>query len=272
MEAARFERAFRREPDADHHFCARRHRKHQVASAQAALLRDREPGREHRCARMRARIRIGQIVELERVRHRAVRERGRRRLHLHAPAAQNSALAVRPRALRVRDHGLAPRQLAAVEDHRHRIDDRVLDAELHLRGDVLVAQRGCVLREPDGVPGPGRAACAVAPSRPSPQRRAPSQRGSPPPRDWAPSLPRLRSSRRVPGMSAGLRVRLASQTWRSSRCVIAQTTQICAPKPIARRVRPRSLFRDGGLVSWAIQRAKSDAHPTRRSWAADRRA
>ena len=60
--------------DPDHHLGAGDEGREQVASADAALLRDRERRREHGCARMHAGVRPGEIVHLEGVRQRAIGE------------------------------------------------------------------------------------------------------------------------------------------------------------------------------------------------------
>ena len=61
----------------------------EIAAAEAALLRDRKRRGEHRRARMRAAVRLGQAVELEGVGHGAIGERRRAGMHRRAAGAEN---------------------------------------------------------------------------------------------------------------------------------------------------------------------------------------
>ncbi len=67
-------RRIEREAGTDHHFIARRDRRHQLLAARFEFFGHGKRGRDHDCARMQLRVMV--IVELERVRRRAVHERG----------------------------------------------------------------------------------------------------------------------------------------------------------------------------------------------------
>ncbi len=93
MEAAHLVGVLGGMADADHGLGARDEAGEEVASRQPALLRHRQCRREHRRARMRAGVRLGQVVEFEGMGHGAVGERRRRRLHGRTAGAEDGALA-----------------------------------------------------------------------------------------------------------------------------------------------------------------------------------
>ncbi len=118
----------------------------------AGLLRDGERRRQHRRAGMRAGPRPGQRVEFEGMRQRAVGERRRRRLH-RAAAPEDAARAARAGALGIVDDDPAPRQRAAADARRHRVDDAILGAGDDLRRQILIAQCRGIFGELDGLVG-----------------------------------------------------------------------------------------------------------------------
>src|SRR5579863_5132410 len=103
---------------------------------------------------MRAAVGKRQIVLLERMSHRAMRQRGSRRTHSRS-GAQDRALAALAHPLSLGDDHLAPGELRAKQDHRHRVRDAILGALQHLRWNLLMAKPDRVLREPDGLAGFG---------------------------------------------------------------------------------------------------------------------
>ena len=153
MKAARLERPFGRAPDADHHFGAGRHRGDERSPAETPFLGHGQAGREHRRARMGTRIRIGQIVHFERVRHRAVRECRRWRMHARAAGAENGTLAARAAAPGVGNDDPAPGKLAAEEDDADGVGDAVLDSLPDRSRDIVVVKRRGVLGEARRVTG-----------------------------------------------------------------------------------------------------------------------
>jgi len=91
-----------------------------------------------------------QAVELEGVGERTIGERRSRRLNTPSASAEDTAFAAGPGALGIVDDDAAPRQRAAADAGRHRVDDAILRL-LHDRcGKVLVAKRGGIFGEPDG--------------------------------------------------------------------------------------------------------------------------
>ena len=138
--------------DADHHLGAGDEGGDQRAPADAALLRHRKPRRQQRRARMHAGARAGEIVEFERMRQRAIGERGHRRGDERAARSEDAALAAaRAHALRIADDDLAPRQAVAEHDGRDRVGDGRLGARDDGRRQVLIAQRGGVFGQSRGL-------------------------------------------------------------------------------------------------------------------------
>ena len=155
MEAARLVGVLGGAPDADHHLGAGHEGGEEIAAREAALLRDREAGREQDRARMHAGAGLGEVVELEGVRQRPIGEGGRRRLHQRSAEPEDAALAARTRAPRMRHDDLAPRQVVAEHDR----SDRVVMVSLarcdDIGGHVLVAQLRGIFGEPQGLMGHG---------------------------------------------------------------------------------------------------------------------
>ena len=144
MEAAGLVRMLGGVPDPDHGLGARDEAGDEVAAGEPALLGDRERRREHRRAGMRAGIGLGQVVELEGMGHGAIRERRGAGMHGRAAGTEDVALAGRAVLPRIGDDHLAPRQLRAVDDRRHRIRHAVLGALHHRRRQILEPHRGGV--------------------------------------------------------------------------------------------------------------------------------
>ena len=149
MEAAALVRMLGGDADADHHLEACDGRGDQLTPADAALLRHRKRGRERGRAGMRAGIGLRQVVELERVRQRAIRERRRWCVYRHLPGAEDIAAATRTVALGIIDDDPAPRQIVAEQDRRDRVGDGVLGALDDRRRKVLVLESGRIFGELD---------------------------------------------------------------------------------------------------------------------------
>ncbi len=138
--------------DADHDFVAGDKGGDQSPAAKGLttvdtlLLRHGERRRQHCRAGMRAGPRPGQGVELEGVRQGAVGERRRGCLH-RAAGPQDAARAPRPGALGILDDDPAPRQRAAADGGRHRVDDALFGAGDHIRRKILIAQTGGIFGE-----------------------------------------------------------------------------------------------------------------------------
>src|ERR1700730_9055355 len=90
----------------------------------------------------------GQAVELEGMGERTIGERRSRRLNAPSSAAEDTAFAAGPGALGIVDDDAAPRQRAAADAGRHRVDDAILRRWDARWGKVLVAQRGTKFGEP----------------------------------------------------------------------------------------------------------------------------
>jgi hypothetical protein len=140
-------------PDPKHDLGAGHHGGDERTAAIAALLGDREAGSEQRRRRMCPAVGFGRAIEFEGMRQRAVGERSRGRLHARPVDAEDHALAAGAVALRMGDDHPAPRQLRAVADGRHAVDDAVLGALHDSVGQVLVAQRRRIGGKPFGLVG-----------------------------------------------------------------------------------------------------------------------
>jgi hypothetical protein len=136
--------------DPDHHLVAGDKGGDQRAAIGALFLGDGESGRQHGGAGMRAGAGPGQAVELEGMGERAIGERRSRRLHRRPAAAEDMAFAAGAGALGIVHDDAAPRQGAAANGRRDRVDDALLRL-LHDRcGQILVAKSGGIFGKPDG--------------------------------------------------------------------------------------------------------------------------
>ena len=148
MEAADFVAVLGGTPDPDHDLGAGDEGSEQLAAADPALLRDREPRRQQRGARVHAGARPGEVVHLEGMRERAVGQRRRRRVHQRAGRTENTAAAAGAVALGIGDDDLAPGQLVAEDDAGDGVGDAMLGALDDVGRDIVIAQRRRVLGHP----------------------------------------------------------------------------------------------------------------------------
>src|ERR1700730_10646889 len=89
-----------------------------------------------------------QAVELEGVGDPTCGERRSRRLNPPSASAEDTAFAAGPGALGIVDDDAAPRQRAAADAGRHRVDDAILRLFHDRCGKGLVAQRGTKIGAP----------------------------------------------------------------------------------------------------------------------------
>src|SRR6266851_5278877 len=150
VKAARFVGVPGGAPDPHHDLAAGDERRDQRPAARTPFLRDGEGRREKGGAGMHARTRPGQAVEFESVGERAVGEGCRGRLDRGTVAAEDVTLAAGPGAPGVACHDPAPRQGAAADHRRHRIDDAFFRPPPDLLGEISIS-KGCgIFGEPDG--------------------------------------------------------------------------------------------------------------------------
>ncbi len=147
MKAERLAGAFGGEPGAHHALVAGDQRRDHVAARCADLFRRRERRDRGGRARMHADARLAQIVELEGVRERAVGKRRSRRADRRKRRAQDRAGAMTADVARKVFDALAPRQAAAEQRHRDRVDQARLGDRDHRRRNILVTQRRRELRQ-----------------------------------------------------------------------------------------------------------------------------
>src|ERR1700722_11296709 len=89
-----------------------------------------------------------QAVELEGVGERTIGERRSRRLNTPSASAEDTAFAAGPGALGIVDDDAAPRQRAAADAGRDRVDDAILRLLNDGRWQVLVAESRRIFGEP----------------------------------------------------------------------------------------------------------------------------
>ena len=140
MKATPLVAVFRCISDAIHHLEPGNHGGDQFPPAAATLLRHRQPRRQQGGAGMHAGARLRQVVGLEGMRQRPIRQRRRRCLHQRPLRAEDAAAPACPDTLRIGGNDAAPWQAIAQHDHRDRIGDAVLGALYHVRRQILVAQ------------------------------------------------------------------------------------------------------------------------------------
>src|SRR5262245_8500211 len=140
MEATRLVAVLGRPADADQHFAACDEGREQRPARQPALLRQRERGRQYRCAWMGAGAGPYRTIELERMRQRAVRQRSVRSHDRPFAIAEDMAAAALAHAARIGNDDGAPWQAAAEHDGGNRVGDRVLRSLNDWRGYILKAQ------------------------------------------------------------------------------------------------------------------------------------
>jgi hypothetical protein len=140
--------------DPDHRLVAGDEGGDQCAAIGAAFLGDGESGRQYGRARVGAGAGPRQAVELEGMGERAIGERRSRRLHRRSAPAEDAASAAGPGALGIIDDDAAPRQGAAANPRRDRVDDAVLRLLHDLRRQIFVAKGGGIFGRAGRFPAP----------------------------------------------------------------------------------------------------------------------